>query len=331
MYEFALPWLLLLLPLPVVIRYLAPDYRQRKPAIRVPFFTRLADLSGETPEKGAVVAGRSLARRVSVMVIWVCIVLALAKPEFVGPPITHEKSARDLMVAVDLSGSMETRDFVDEKGGQVNRLVALKSVLGEFVSQRPHDRLGLIVFGDAPFLQAPFTQDQNTWLTLLNETEIAMAGSSTAFGDAIGLAIKHFRFNESQNRVLIALTDGNDTGSNVPPVDAAKVAARYGVTIYPIAIGDPQTTGEEALDIDTLQRVAEITGGVFYQALDRQQLKDIYQRIAMLEPQEFEAQSYRPRTAMHHLPMTLATLVMTWFLALTLWQKRIPSGRLNHD
>ena len=320
MYELVHPWLLILLPLPLVVHLIIPAYRKRRSAIRVPFFDRLVELSGATPSHGAVVSKRIFYRLMVMAVIWLCIIVALAKPQFVDEPITHEKSARDLMVAVDLSGSMEIRDFVDKQGQPVDRLLAVKSVLGEFVEQRPHDRLGLIVFGDAPFLQAPFTQDHETWLTLLQETEIAMAGMSTAFGDAIGLAIKHFRSNESKHRVLIVLTDGNDTGSKVPPIEAAKVAARYGVTIYPIAIGDPETSGEEALDMATLSRVAEISSGVFYQAIDRQELSAIYQRIAELEPQKFEAQSYRPRKDLHYFPMLLATILMSIFILLTLWQ-----------
>jgi Ca-activated chloride channel family protein len=240
----------------------------------------------------------------------------------VSDPITQEKSARDLMVAVDLSSSMEATDFVDEQGSNVDRLAAVKSVLTEFIARRPHDRLGLIVFGDAAFLQVPFTQDHATWMTLLDETEIAMAGTSTALGDAIGLALKHFQNNESKNRVLIILTDGNDTGSSVPPIDAAKVAAHYGVTIYPIAIGNPQTLGEEALDIETLERVAAISQGVFYQATDRAQLKDIYQRIAELEPQKFSTQSYRPRTNLHHLLMVIPTILILCFLLLSTFEKR---------
>lgn len=328
MLELVHPWVLLLLPLPILVNYLLPAYRKRKAAIKVPFFTRLVELSGAEPSHGAVVSQRIFYRLLTMMLIWFCIIIALAKPQYLGDPVTQEHSARDLMIAVDLSGSMEIKDFVDEQGIKVDRLSAVKSVLGEFVEQRPYDRLGLIVFGDAPFLQAPFTQDHETWMTLLNETEIAMAGMSTAFGDAIGLAIKHFRNQDSQNRVLIVLTDGSDTGSSVPPLEAAKVAKRYAVTIYPIAIGDPRTSDQNALDIDTLQRVAEISGGTFYHALDRQQLSTIYQRISALEPQVFEAQSYRPREGMHHIPMSLVTVLLLFFLMLTIYQRYTQSKRL---
>jgi Ca-activated chloride channel family protein len=323
MFELVHPYALFLVPLPLIIHWLLPAYRKRKNAIKVPFFEQLVEISGETPSKGAVVSKRRVFRGLILILIWLCTVLALARPQYVGAPIDHRKSARDLMIAVDLSASMQAKDFVDPSGQKVDRLSAVKSVLEGFVEQRPHDRLGLIVFGDAPFLQAPFTQDHATWTTLLNETEIAMAGMSTALGDAIGLAIKNFHNNESENRVLIVLTDGNDTGSSVPPIEAAKVAANYGVTIYPIAIGDPETSGEEALDIVTLNRVAEITQGVFYQALDRQELLDIYQQIAKLEPQEFEYQSYRPRHDLHYVPFSVVTILLLVFMLLAVWQ--IPS------
>lgn len=325
MFELVYPWMLLILPLPWLANRILPAYRKRAEAIKAPFFQKLVALSAELPSRGAIISNRPLYRLLIMIIMWSCIVVALARPQYVGAPIKHEKSARDLMVAVDLSGSMQAHDFVDETGEHVDRLTAVKSVLENFVEQRPHDRLGLIVFGDAPFLQAPFTQDHATWMALLDETQIAMAGTSTAFGDSIGLAIKHFRDNESQNRVLIVLTDGNDTGSAVPPIEAAKVAQRFAVTIYPIAIGDPATTGEEALDSSTLQRVAEITGGTFYQALDRQQLQQIYQRIAELEPQLFEAQSFRPREDLHHIPMLLVTLLILVFLVLSIYQPRLQS------
>ena len=311
MIELAYPWLMLALPLPLFAYLLLPAYKERKSSVKVPFFRRLVELTGEKPSRGAVVLERMLFQKAWLVISWGLIVVAIAKPQYVGEPILIEKSGRDLMIAVDLSGSMEATDFLNEDGQQVDRLTAVKSVLTEFVAQREHDRLGLIVFGDAPFLQAPFTEDHETWLTLLTETEIGMAGMSTAFGDAIGLSIKAFDHSETENRVLVVLTDGNDTGSKVPPVDAAKVADQLGVTIYTIAIGDPETAGEEALDVDTLQRIAEITSGGYYQALDREQLEQVYRQINELEPAVFESLSYRPKQSLHHY---LLSIVMVGYL-----------------
>jgi Ca-activated chloride channel family protein len=300
MIELTYPWFLLALPLPLVVYFLLAAYKETKNSIKVPFFQRLVSITGEIPSTGSVVLKRTYLQRFWLVISWILIVFALSKPMFVGAPVVIEKSGRDLMVAVDLSGSMEAKDFVDQSGQSIDRLAAVKQVLAEFVTQRERDRLGLIVFGDAPFIQTPFTEDHTAWLALLDETSIGMAGQSTAFGDAIGLSIKTFSTSAATEKVLLALTDGNDTGSKVPPVDAAKVAKEYGITIYTIAVGDPSTAGEEALDIETLERVSELTDGGFYQAYDREQLEKIYQRINELEPQVFESLSYRPKRSLHH-------------------------------
>ncbi|MGB0936259.1 MAG: vWA domain-containing protein [Colwellia sp.] len=305
MIEFAYPALFILMPIPLLIIWLAPAYKERKPSIKVPYFARLVDVTGEKPESGAVLLNRNNVQRLFIVFAWICLVTAMAKPEIVGPAIEQQKSARDLMVAVDLSGSMSVQDFTLENQQTVDRLSAVKQVLANFAKQREHDRLGLILFGDAPYLQAPFTADLDTWLTLLNESEIGMAGQSTAFGDAVGLAISVFESSETKNRVLIALTDGNDTGSKVPPVEAAKVAARYNIKIYTIAIGDPAAVGEEKVDLEVLQQMSDITNGKSFQALNREELQQVYQEISVMEPQLFDSLSFRPRTSIHHFPIIL--------------------------
>jgi Ca-activated chloride channel family protein len=325
MFEFENPWMFVILPLPLLAYLLFPAYKESQDSIRVPFFQRLVKLTGQTPTRGAVILQRVLFQKLWVPITWVLLVSALAKPLFLADPIEQTKSARDLMIAVDLSGSMEAMDFTSADGRQISRLDAIKLVLAEFAEQRKHDRLGLIVFGDSPYLQAPFTEDHRTWFTLLEETEIAMAGQSTMFGDAIGLAIKLFEGSDTENQVLIVLTDGNDTGSKVPPIEAAKVAERKNVTIYTIAVGDPETVGEEALDLDVLQSIADITGGGAYQALDRTQLQEIYEDIAELEPEEYETLSFRPRFSLHHYPLVI--IVTGYLLFFALMMIRSPSNR----
>ncbi len=330
MFEFAYPLLFLLLPLPLLVYWLSPVYQESQDSVRVPFFQRLVELTGQKPSKGAVVLQRVLFQKFWVPITWLLLITALARPEWIGEPIEQTKSARDLMVAVDLSGSMETKDFRTTDGDEISRLAAVKQVLAEFIDKREHDRLGLIVFGDSPYLQAPFTQDHAAWITLLNETEIAMAGQSTMFGDAIGLAIKLFEYSETDNRALIVLTDGNDTGSKVPPIEAAKVAEHKGVTIYTIAIGNPETSGDEALDLEVMEAIADITGGGFYQALDRAQLQKAYEDIARLEPEEFETLSYRPRYSLHHYPLAVVISdYLLFFLAMTLLS-RFRKGQQSH-
>jgi Ca-activated chloride channel family protein len=331
MFEFANPWMFVLLPLPLLVYRFFPAYQESKDSIRVPFFKRLVDLTGQKPQQGAVIIQRVLFQKLWIPITWVLVVTALAKPLWLADPIEQTRSARDLMIAVDLSGSMETQDFEATNGNQISRLEAVKQVLSEFAAQREHDRLGLIVFGDSPYLQAPFTDDHGTWLTLLEETEIGMAGQSTRFGDAIGLAIKLFETSATDNRVLIVLTDGNDTGSRVPPTEAAKVAGRKHVTIYTIAVGNPETLGEEAMDLNVMQSVADITGGGSYQALDRTQLQQVYQDIAELEPEEYETLSFRPRLSLHHYPLAIILTGYLLFFGLMTLGSQSNTRQSAHD
>ena len=308
MLELAYPWALLLLLLPLAMIPL-PAYKESRDSVKVPFFDKLVELSQVRPETGAMVLTRNRLQRFLVGLMWLCLVLAAAKPEWTAPPIEQQKSGRDLMIAVDLSGSMEAQDFTLPDGSSVNRLQAVKRVLADLANRRASDRLGLIVFGAAAYLQTPFTDDHQVWQQLLDETEIGMAGPSTVFGDAIGLAIRQFTQSDSDNRVLIMLTDGNDTGSTVPPVDAAKVAASYDVRIYTIASGDPSTVGEDALDMATIRRVSELTGGRSFEALDQQQMRDAYLTIGELEPELYESISFRPRQSLHWVPVALAMVL----------------------
>lgn len=330
MIEFAHPWCFLLLGLPLLVRWLVPAYKEKKNSVQVPYFQRLVEVSGETPQSGAVILNRKVMQALLSIFAWLCIVVAMAKPEMIGPPIEQQKSARDLMIAVDLSGSMEVEDFKTADNQVVDRLTAVKQVLSDFVQGRQHDRLGLILFGDAPYLQAPFTDDLDTWLALLNETEIGMAGQSTAFGDAVGLSISVFNNEKAENRVLIVLTDGNDTGSRVPPVEAAKVAAASDIKIYTIAIGDPEAVGEEKVDLDVLHKMTKITGGENFQALNGEELAAVYQKIDELEPQLFESQSFRPRVSVHYYPVMLLLIIYVCALSIVSFRFKLALRAQRH-
>ncbi len=301
---WAAPWAWLLLPLPLLMRLL-PAYRESRDAVRVPFFERLLEASDARRQRGAMVLIRRRGQQLLVGGLWLALVMAAAKPQWLGEPIQQQKAGRDLMIAVDLSGSMEAKDFTNPEGDKIDRLEAVKSVLRRLVNERSGDRLGLIVFGSGAYLQSPFTDDHPTWQTLLDETRIRMAGPSTVLGDAVGLSIKLFREAETENRVLMVLTDGNDTGSVVPPIDAARVVATENIRIYPIAIGDPTAIGEEAIDMKTLDRMAEVTGGRSFAALDREQLNDVFRLLGNLEPSVFDSVSFRPRSDLHWLPIAL--------------------------
>jgi len=222
-----------------------------------------------------------------------------------------EKSmpTRDLLLLVDPSASMVKEDFADASGQQVDRLVAVKEVLGDFLARREGDRVGLVVFGTAPFLQVPFTTDLQLCRQLLDETAIRMAGPRTAFGDAIGLGIKLFDESHVPAKTIIALTDGNDTSSAVPPAEAAKVAADRGITIHTVAIGDPTTVGEEALDEPALRAVSQVTKGEYFLAMNRDELAGVYGRLDQIETRDVETVRHRPRRDLFFWPVAAALLV----------------------
>jgi Ca-activated chloride channel family protein len=213
---------------------------------------------------------------------------------------------RDVLVALDLSGSMETSDFTDASGATAERLTAAKEVLDEFLSRRAGDRVGLVFFGSAAFVQAPFTDDLDVVRELLDEAQVRMLGPRTVLGDAIGMSIPLFERSELEERVLIALTDGNDTGSQVPPVRAAEIARDEGVRIFTIAMGDPRAAGEQALDEATLQAVADTTGGGYYHAEDRAQLEEVYAELDRLTPRQVKTESYRPEHELYYWPLGFA-------------------------
>nr|WP_319552463.1 VWA domain-containing protein [uncultured Vibrio sp.] len=312
-FEFEHPLWLIILPLPLVVYYLVPAYRTKQMAIKVPFFTQLVEAIGETPSEGASQLTPSWWQRATLILSWILVVCAMAKPTVLGEPQVRESLGRDVIVVVDLSGSMAEPDFTSRTGEKISRLNAAKEVLADFVQSRKGDRLGLILFGDAAFVQTPFTADQNVWLELLNQTDVAMAGQSTHLGDAIGLAIKVFEQSDQmrgestqateREKVAIVLTDGNDTGSFVEPIDAAKVAKAKGVRVHVIAMGDPQTIGETALDMDTITRIAAESGGEAFEALNRDELSAAYGEISKLEPELYESTTYRPKQSLHHYLM----------------------------
>ena len=303
MFEFAYPWMYALLMLPFIVRLFFRPYKEQREAVQAPFFENLKKITGQAPGKGAAILRPRLLQRLMLPLAWVLIVTSLARPQWVENPIIKIESGRDLMLAVDLSGSMEERDFTDPEGNRIDRLEAVKFVLNDFIDRREGDRLGLILFGTTAYLQVPFTQDYITFRLLLEEAQVRMAGPQTMIGDAIGLAIKLFGESESENKVMILLTDGNDTGSQVPPSRAAGIAHQNDVTIHTIAIGDPTTVGEQELDITALQEISEITGGRFFLGMNREELEDIYHNLDDLEPVEFETLSYRPRQPLYFYPI----------------------------
>jgi Ca-activated chloride channel homolog len=316
MFEFYWPWVFLVLPLPFLVWYLLPAASEkRQAALNVPFiedFTTLADVSSSTQSK-RIFSSSLLA------LSWILLVTATARPQWVGDPLELPVSGRDLMMAVDLSGSMQIEDF-RIKGQTVDRLTATKYVAGDFIKKRKGDRMGLILFGRNAYLQTPLTFDLTTVRTLLMESAIGLAGKETAIGDAIGLAIKRLKDDKQSSKVLILLTDGANTAGEVAPLKAAELAANYGLKIYTIGIGADEMIREsffglrrinpsQDLDEKTLTAIAQKTGGQYFRARDIEGLSKIYNKLDQLEPVEVDSQTFRPVKALFMWPLAAALLI----------------------
>lgn len=329
MIELALPWVLVALPLPLLVMWLIPAHRRKLPATRLPFFQRLVEAAGITPSSGTVITTRSLWMTLIGLLCWALIVLALSNPQRVSDPITWQSAARDLILAVDISGSMDEKDFSSDQSdanGQngasdddtedQQRLAGVKQVITDFLNKREGERLSLIVFGTRAFVQAPLTEDLDTLQNLLDSTEVGMAGPHTALGDAIGLAIRQFEASNVEQRLLILLSDGADTGSRMDPINAAQIAADRGVRIVTIAIGDPDGDGENRVDQATLQAIAQRTDGAYFSATDQQALEQVYASIDELAPRKINSESYRERRSLAYWPLAAAALIILSILIL---------------
>lgn len=319
MIAFAVPWAVCLLPLPFIVWRFVPPYRQSVPSLRIPFFRRITEATGATPREGSVVLDRKRIQMLIACLVWGLLVLALMRPERIGEPVEMTKAARDLVLAIDISGSMDERDFRTEDGEPLQRLEAVKRIVGEFVEKRDGDRVSLIVFGSKAFVQAPFTEDLQSVRELLEQTAVGMAGPNTVIGDAIGLAIRTFETSEVEQRLMILLSDGADTNSRMSPVNAAEIAAQKGVEIYTVAVGDPEGQGANKVDLPQLTDIAERAGGQFFFAGDADELARIYDRIEELAPRKVETLSFRPRLPLGHWPLIAAMVLVlasiTWLHA----------------
>lgn len=309
MLTFAYPWLAVLAPLPFLVRWLLPAHSTSRAGLRVPFFARLVALTGQQSHRGGVVATRSFPRLVVLGLCWGLVLSALMRPQWIEPPLHRDEPTRDLLLLVDLSGSMDTHDFVDAEGRTVDRLTAVRGVLDEFLARRKGDRVGLVVFGDAPFALVPFTTDLDLCRAMLRDTVVGMAGPRTALGDAIGLGIGLFDRSTVKTKTIIALTDGNDTASQVPPSEAAGVAKDKGIVIHTVAMGDPTTVGEDKLDEAALRDVASATGGGYFRALDRAGLEQIYARLDAIETRRIDTVTVRPKRDIYWVPLAAALLI----------------------
>ena len=310
MYRLDHPWLLALLPLPLLIYWLLPAYKEEQDSLRLPFFQYISESLGLTPRPGAVVPRTNWLQKIIAPICWCLVVLALARPQFIEPPIQKIEPGRDLMLALDISQSMETPDFRTPDGKRMRRVDAVKEVVSEFIRKRKHDRIGLIVFGQSAYPVTPFTLDHDACLKILGQIDAGMAGPQTMIGDAIGLAIKQFQNTEAKHRMLILLTDGNDNGSRMPPRKAAEIAQQNGITIHVVGLGDPRATGEDKVDYNALNSIAKATGGQVFHGENRVELEKAYATLDKITPQNFKTLSYQPRRELFMFPLGAAVLLL---------------------
>ncbi len=333
MIEWLWPWVLLCAPLPWLVKRFAPPVQGQEPALRVPFFSRWQQLSEQGGQRSAA---SSYLPSLTLWILWLALLLAAARPVWIGEPVELPNSGRDLMLAVDISGSMKIEDM-QVNNAIVPRIEAVRQVGAQFIERRVGDRLGLILFGSNAYVQSPLSFDTATVKRFLLEARIGFAGQDTAIGDAIGLAVKRLKERPADSRVLILLSDGRDTASSVQPLDAARLAADLNIRIYTIGIGADQMTvpglfgssfgsrqvnPSAELDEQGLQEIASLTGGKYFRARNPAELASIYQLLDQLEPIEQETASYRPRQALGYLPLLLA-LACSFLIALRqLWLHR---------
>jgi len=327
MLAFDFPWAFLTLPLPLLFWWLLPAYREATSAVRTPFFEQLTQATGLEAAPGAVILRTNWAQKLLAPICWALTVTAMASPQWIEPPLERIHSARDLLLAIDISQSMETRDFVDPAGRRVDRLTAVKQVVNDFIDRRKGDRIGLIVFGTGACRQAPPTLDHERVKVLLDEVRIGMAGPQTAIGDAIGVAIKMTEHSQVQEKVVILLTDGNDTASRVPPDQAAEMAKGAGITIHSIGIGDPHATGESKVELDALKKLAGETGGRSFRGENRQGLQEIYATLDRITPQKVTRIVHRPQRALYMYPLGAAVVLLLLYHVMMLLITRMASTK----
>ena len=315
MFSFDSPQLFWLLPLPWLVWRLLPPPHQEQLAIWLPFYQRWESL-------GASVIGKSVTRPfvlAALSVIWLGLVTASAKPMWYGDPVSQSISGREMLLAVDISDSMNLKDMVLE-GQAATRIDAVKAVVSDFVQRRNGDKVGLVLFGTHAYTHVPLTFDLKTLRTLLLEAQTGFAGKKTAIGEAIGLSVKRLRDRPEQSRVVVLLTDGQNT-AGIQPQEATRMAVKAGLKIYTIGVGANEMTtpgffgtpfGQRKInpsrDLDeaSLRNIAERTGGRYFRAANTRELEDIYQTLDRLEPVGQGEKLFRPQASLAHWPLALA-------------------------
>ena len=332
MIEWLWPFAFLLVPAPILVRWLIKASKKKQPALTVPSLEGFSGLS--TNESFS--ATLSTVKLIILWLAWILLIAAVARPQWVGEMVSLPTTGRDLMLAIDISGSMATEDM-QVNNDYVDRLSVVKAVISQFLDARKGDRVGLVLFGTNAYVQAPLTFDLKSVKKLMIEAPVGIAGGKTAIGDAIGLTVKRLRERQNEEKVVILLTDGANNVGEIPPIKAAELASVDGIKIYTIGVGAEEmrvpslfgslagrTTNPSAdLDEETLSKIAQATQGRYFRAKDTNTLAQIYELIDKLEPIEQEPETYRPFQVLYYWPLGISLCL---FLSLLLIDAVRPSN-----
>ena len=332
MIEWLWPLAFLLVPAPILVRWLIKPSKKKQPALTVPSLEGFSGLSSNESFSATL----STVKIIILWLAWILLIAAVARPQWVGEMVSLPTTGRDLMLAIDISGSMATEDM-QVNNDYVDRLSVVKAVISQFLDARKGDRVGLVLFGTNAYVQAPLTFDLKSVKKLMIEAPVGIAGGKTAIGDAIGLTVKRLRERQNEEKVVILLTDGANNVGEIPPIKAAELASVDGIKIYTIGVGAEEmrvpslfgslagrTTNPSAdLDEETLSKIAEATQGRYFRAKDTNTLAQIYELIDKLEPIEQEPETYRPFQVLYYWPLGISLCL---FLSLLLIDAARPSN-----
>lgn len=313
-FEIAYLWVFLLIPLPLLIYWLFPPLRIKSASLQVPNLDKTASITGIKPRKSALISRKNAVISVLLFIVWLLLLFSFSSPRLVGEPELKIKTSRNFLIVADISFSMANTDWMID-GKRTTRWEAVKSVMHEFIEKRTGDRMGLIFFGSSSYIQAPFTSDLSTVDQLLEEADVGMAGQMTNIGKAIVKGIQMFDQDTIKTKVMLVLTDGVDSGTEILPLDAADLARKDSIHIYTLGIGNPESASSD-LDEKTLTEIAEMTDARYFRAIDTEALSEIYDELDKLEPIEYEEESFVPATLLYPYPMLAAialTIILTFF------------------
>ena len=332
MIEWLWPLAFLLVPAPILVRWLTKASKKKQPALTVPSLEGFSGLSSNESFSATL----STVKLIILWLAWILLIAAVARPQWVGEMVSLPTTGRDLMLAIDISGSMATEDM-QVNNEYVDRLSVVKAVISQFLDARKGDRVGLVLFGTNAYVQAPLTFDLKSVKKLMIEAPVGIAGGKTAIGDAIGLTVKRLRERQNEEKVVILLTDGANNVGEIPPIKAAELASVDGIKIYTIGVGAEEmrvpslfgslagrkTNPSADLDEETLSKIAEATQGRYFRAKDTNTLAQIYELIDKLEPIEQEPETYRPFQVLYYWPLGISLCL---FLSLLLIDAVRPSN-----